>query len=298
MKPLSRTTWFLATLLCAATTLGLAAAPAGAQSNYSTQSRYSEWKGTQESGEADSLISNLRTLIDKATQERAADPLFLQDLTDILDAYENPWGMRVLFDDFRDGNYTANPAWQVSAGQFKVEPRGANSGLRSVVGRGLQTGSQGLNTLLGALLQPQGAATYASIYTPVKIANAFAVRIELTSRDRFGRLDFGPYQGSSGATAYRIAYMPGAPNGLVLQRVTAQGAVAIGKSSGPLNFEDGRPHVIDWTRDKAGRMVVNVDGRDVITVQDTQVRRGFDGFYWINSGGTYWLRSIAVDSAG
>lgn len=272
--------------------IAFAAAPAAAQSRYST------WEGTQESGEVGDLVENLRALIDEAERARAADPLFLEDLRDILGAYENPWGVRVLFDDFRDGNYTSNPTWQVSAGQFRIDPRGTNSGLRSAIGRGVDTGSGGLNSLLGAILQPQGQATYASIYTPLQFANAFAVRFELTSRDRFGRLDFGPYQGASGNVAYRLAYFPGAPVGLQLQRLTAKGAVVIGQSAGPVNFEDGKPHVIDWTRDKAGRMVVAVDGEDAISAQDTQIRKPFEGFLMINSGGTYWVRSISIDAAG
>ncbi len=281
-----------AMLLGAAAIAGLATAPATGQTT-----RYDTWEGTQESGEVDDLVANLRALIEEAEQARAADPLFLEDLKDILDAYENPWSARVLFDDFRDGNFTANPTWQVSAGQFKVDPRGANSGLKSSIGQPLATGTQGLGGLIGALLQPQGQATYASIYTAVAFSNSFAVRFELTSRDRFGRLDFGPYLGPSGATAYRIAYLPGAANGLLLQRITPKGATVIGQSSGPINFENGKPHVIDWTRDKAGNMVVSVDGQDAIAVQDTQIRKPFDGFLLVNSGGSYWVRSISIDAA-
>ena len=261
----------------------------------SAQTKYNQWEGNQESGEIDDLVANLRELIDEAADARAADPLFLEDLNDLLAAYENPWGTRVLFDDFRDGNFNANPTWQVSAGQFKVDARGPNSGLKTSIGAA--AGGQ-LNQLLGALLQPQqGQSQYASIFTPVKFANAFAVRFEFASRDRAGRFDFGPYQGASGSNAYRLAYMPGAATGLQLQRISSQGTQIIGQSSGPIAFEDGKPHVIDWTRDKQGRMVVTVDDKQVIAAQDAQLKKPFDGFLMINSGGTYWVRSVSVDAA-
>jgi hypothetical protein len=44
-------------------------------------------------------------------------------------------------------------------------------------------------------------------------------------------------------------------------------------------------------------MVVTVDDKQVIAAQDTQLRKPFDGFLLINSGGTYWVRSVSVDAA-
>jgi len=283
------TRWPLAAALLAATCFG-AAVPATAET-----SRYSEWKGDQESGGVDSLIENLRGLIEEGERARAADPMFLEDLRNVLDAFENPWGVRALYDDFRDGNFTANPTWQISAGQWKIDRSGATQGLKSNVGAPQIGGN--LNNLLGALLQPQqGTAQYASIYTPVKFGNPFAMRFEFGSRDAKGRLDFGPYQGAAGNIAYRLAYIPGAANGLLLQRVTAQGTTVIGQSPGPLNLSDGRAHVVELTRDKAGRMEALVDGNSVISVQDTRIRGGFDGFLIINSAGSFGVRSVSVDS--
>lgn len=269
-----------------------AGAPAAAQ-----DSRYSAWGGGS-TPEVQAFLDRLNALIDEATRAKAADPVFLQDLRDLVNEFQNPWQVRVLHDDFRDGNFTRNPAWTVSAGQFSVDTKGGTTGLKSAVAvPGAQAANQNLATaILGALLQPQGAgARYASIYTPVALSNAFAIRLELVSGERVGRIDFGPYQGASGAVAYRLAYLPGAAQPLQLQRVTSKGTAVIASSSQPLNLEDGRPHSFDWTRDRSGRMVVAVDGQPVIDVVDTGIRQPFDGFLVINSGGTYWVRSVTID---
>jgi hypothetical protein len=39
-----------------------------------------------------------------------------------------------------------------------------------------------------------------------------------------------------------------------------------------------------------------VDGNSVISVQDTRIRGGFDGFLIINSAGSFGVRSVSVDS--
>src|SRR3990172_2167540 len=92
--------------------------------------------------------------------------------------------------------------------------------------------------------QPGGPQS-ASIYTPVRISNAFALRLELTSKERAGRLDFGPYQGASGNLAYRLAYRPGARPGLQLLRIGPQSTAVIASYDQPLALEDGWPPVVD-----------------------------------------------------
>jgi len=287
----------LATLLLSAGILGtaLAAPPAGAEE----QPRYGAWAGAQTSAEVKALIDQLNALIDEADKAQAADPQFIEDLRAALDNFQNPWQVRLLQDDFRDGNYTANPAWTVSAGQFKVDLRGSSSiGLRSQVALpGTQaSGKDVAAALLGALLQqPAATAKYASIFTPVKITNAFAMRFELYSKEKGGRLDLGPYQGSAGNVAYRIAYFPGAQPSLQLLRIGSQGTTVIASHNAALNLEDGALHVIEWTRDRAGAMTVALDGKTLITASDRGIRDPFDGFLMINSGGSYWLRSITID---
>ena len=42
-------------------------------------------------------------------------------------------------------------------------------------------------------------------------------------------------------------------------------------------------------------MNVLLDGRDMMQATDRTISKPFDGFLVINSGGTYWVRTITVD---
>lgn len=279
----------------------------GAALALAQETTYQPWSGNETSPEIDEIVTSLEKLIDQAERDRAADPQFLEDLRAVLADYSNPWQARLLFDDFRDGEYLRNPAWTVVSGQFRVDRKGNYTGLRStIIPPGYATGQRQSGgdlaaTILGTLLnQPaatQPGAQYAAIHTPVKVSNSFAVRIEFASGERFGRFDFGPYQGPSGTTAYRVAYLPGQKDSLRLLRITPKGTVAIGVYKGVLNLEDGRRHVIEWTRDRSGKMVVSLDGKDVIAANDKNILKPFDGFLMINGGGSYWVRSVTVDGA-
>jgi hypothetical protein len=284
---------------------GLALGSAAAQDS---ATKYQPWRGA-DTGTEDvaKLVDELEKLIAQAEKDRAADPQFLSDLRGILAAYQNPWTTRLLYDDFRDGNYTTSPKWTVSSGAFKVDTKGNNTGLRSTIlapGTAVQPTGNLAADFLGALLtgpnaqQSTSTDPYAAIYTPVRVSNAFAARVEFVSGERRGRFDFGPYQGQSGTVAYRVAYLPGqTTDSLRLIRITSKGAVAIGTYKGALNLEDGRRHVIEWTRDRHGSMIVSVDGKDLISVADRSIVQPFDGFLMINSGGTYWVRSVTLDGS-
>jgi hypothetical protein len=290
--------------LCLATALGLGLALGGAAAE-DTSSKYQQWPGADNSSDdVNKLVQDIQKLIDQAERDKAADPQFLDDLRGVLADYQNPWTTRLLYDDFSDGNYTANPTWTVSGGVFKVKKDGFNIGLKSsVIPQGVTPQQQSTGNvvldILNATNQKQQQPTsfqYCAIYTPVKITNAFAARIEFTSADRFGRMDFGPYQGASGAVAYRIAYLPNQTNdSLRLIRITSKGAVAIATYKGGLNLEDGRRHVLEWTRDRNGVMNVVLDGQDMMRATDRTITSPFDGFLMINSGGTYWVRSVTLD---
>src|SRR5215475_56357 len=119
--------------LCLATVLGLGLATGGAVAQDET-SKYQQWTGTETgSDDINKLVQDIQKLIDQAVRDKAADPQFLDDLRGVLDDYQNPWTTRLLYDDFRDGNYTTNPAWTVSNGVFKVKKDGFNIGLKSSV---------------------------------------------------------------------------------------------------------------------------------------------------------------------
>jgi hypothetical protein len=293
------------------------------------QSRYREWKTQPQTGELPELLDNLRKLTDQAEQSRAADPAFLDDLRKLTNAYQDrysyaaQWPVRLIHDDFHDGNYTRNPAWTVVAGTWQVITKGNTSALHNAVSKaeaaaapsapGPATTQDVLTNVFGAIVgQQSGRGTptqppttpvhptpesSASILLPVAITNAFAARLEFTSRDPGGRFDFGPYVGQHGDTSYRVTYAPAAESGLVLSRVTNHGTQLLGSSNGRVGLEDDKPHVIDWRRDQAGKMTVALDGEQVIEATDTDIRKPFDGLTMINGGGAYWIHTIAVNGA-
>lgn len=268
------------------------------------ETRYSEWQGANPaSGDIAGFLKQLKAMIEEAAAAKAADPLFIQDLRDLVASYENPINAVLFYDDFKDGNFSQNPAWTVSAGQWGVDRKGANTGLTSIIiPPGQIAGTSGkvtIGNVLGAILMPQGQTTqqasYASIYTPAPISNVFRMKVDLASIERFGRLDFGPYQGQSGNYAYRVTYFPNAAVGLQLQRVTPQGVATLASYNKPLFLEDGKSHLIEFQRNPGGAMTVAVDGTLLLNATDNTIKDPFNGLLLINSGGRYIFKAIAIE---
>jgi uncharacterized caspase-like protein len=201
--------------------------------------------------------------------------------TGALGRYENPWDKRLFSDNFSGAGPKPDPPWQVTTGEIVIDRR---YGLHSII---KQSGADDIG--------------FAAAILPLKVESAFSLRVVLTSRMVQGvagpRFEFGPYQGANARAGYRLAYTPNARAGtpsLELLRLSSRGTSTLELTDKALKFEDGKSHVIEWTRDRGGRMVVKVDGAEVINVTDRSFRDAFDGIALVNSGGDYALRSIAV----
>lgn len=272
-----------------------------------TTQQYQPWQGSN----MQKLLAELKAKIAQAEKDQAASPDFLADLKALQAKYEAlaanptpapapapaaiPAGTVLLSDNFSDGDFSANPAWKVSAGQWGVDLGGKNIGLVSKI----RPQKVNVNSVLGALLAPQGTGQaqqgeFASIYTPVKVPNAFVFKVKLTSKDKQGALNLGLYQGASGNVLYRMVYQPGAAPGLSIQRVSAQGATTIAAYNGGINLEDGRAHELSLIRDTLGNMTLLLDNQIAANVKDTQIQGDFAGVLLINAGGAYWIREISV----
>ena len=278
-----------------------------ADSTTTTTPQYTQWSGTKDQ-QMKTLIAELKAKIAAAEQSQAASPDFLADLKALsakFDALQSSMsttptatgpasGTQVFSDTFSDGDYTNNPTWKVSAGTWTVDPNGSNHGLTSKI----RAQKVNLNNVLGALLNAQSNTQtqnqFASIYTPVKIPNAFALKVTLTSKDKQGGLNLGVYQGSAGTTLYRMVYQPGASPGFAIQKVTSAGATTLGSSSGGANLEDGQAHTLVFSRDASGNMTATLDGNSVVTAKDTSLTGDMTGLLFVNSGGAYWLREVTV----
>jgi hypothetical protein len=288
--------------------VAFAAAPM-VQADTATTQQYQPWAGAT-GQQLKSLIAELKAKITAAEQSQAASPDFLADLKALAAKYEALQtsgaatgtgsgmapGTQIFQDTFADGNYTSSPAWKVSAGTWTVDSNGTNRGLNSKV----RAQKLNINNVLGALLNSQSGSTgqnqFASIYTPVKIPNAFALKVTMTSKDKQGALNLGAYQGASGSTLYRMVYQPGAAPGIAIQKVTSSGATTLGSYNSVVNLEDGNAHTLVFSRDAQGSMKVTLDDQSVATAKDTSLTGDMTGLLFVNSGGAYYLRDVTVTS--
>ncbi|MFQ5356396.1 MAG: hypothetical protein ACE5DY_07930, partial [Mariprofundaceae bacterium] len=243
------------------------------------------------------LINELNRLIQQGERDRLASPGFLDQLRGVSRQYNWPWKKTVLFDDFRDGNFTQNPRWINQGGDFWIVREGLRTQFKGVQSTPAQ-GNQGTkDALLGLLLDQvikdgaQGTtATQADIFTDARTGNAVAVTLELSSstqKQTRGHLEWG-LTGTGqapGSAGYRLVYYTGTKPALELQRI-ARGRTSIIEAYERGNLlEDGQKHQIIWQRYADGRMVVQLDKRIIMQAVDRGINQGAGRFYITNRGG-------------
>jgi hypothetical protein len=254
------------------------------------------------------FVNELRQLVDKADRAKAADPKFLHDLRQLASRYDKPL-LRTLFnDDFRDGNFTRDPAWQLVSGKFWVAP---NMGLRSRVEQYQSSSNEQPadigEVLLGTLLEElakdkkkeaekdkQFRYEPAVIRLDHRIPNAFVMRAELVSEQPRGRVDFALYQDSQKLNGYRLTYTPGSKQPFQFLRVTERGEAVIDTYRKPVNLEDNQVHTLEWRRDQGGKMTLTLDDALLFSTEDSWLRNDFNGFALVNNGGEYTLHRITL----
>lgn len=298
----------------------------------SSGNRYSSWNnpdsaaGAVDPAAAGDFAKELRDLVDEAEKSRAANPVLLRDLRALADRYDNPWNAQVFYDDFRDGDFTRDPAWAVTSGEFWVE-RGY--GLRSVIEPGAAAPASSANTsqkvsknelaaaVFGAVLnralggkqqaqqpaqqQAPAPAQRAAIHVAKTLPNAFAIKAEITAWQKNGEFAIGPYQGLNGqkepSAGYKLIYRGGADRSLELVRYNSRGVRIVDTYDKALDLADQAVHVFEWTRTTSGDMVIQVDGKALIRTNDRGFRDAFSGFAMENSGGDNVLARLSVHGA-
>lgn len=303
----------------------LVAGPAGAQSDrYSSNWGTPPSQATPQSGgdsAAQRLVDELGRLVDQAEKARAADPVFLRDLRDLARRFDWPWSVRLLFDDWSDGEIASNPAWRSSGAPVAVDPR---YGVRTSVSAGpvapktaqreekpADVAAQIFGQILrqatrgqdGGNEQPAPDAAPANVselVTTAALSNAFALELDMAVNVRpaagdYGRLELGIGQGA-GRYGYRLAALIGAPGGstLELMRVGARGSTVAERVTTKIDLADGATHRLQLTRDRAGAMRLLVDGAVVAELSDRAFNDGFDRVLIVNRGGDYTLRAVAA----
>ena len=147
--------------------------------------------------------------------------------------------------------------------------------------------------------------SYAAVIAPIKISNAFALEMEITSRAVHGltdgRLEMGPYQGKQANAGYRLAYTPnptkGAPSWELL-KISSRGTSTLELHEKDFRLEDEQAHKLIWTRDRDGAMVISVDDKELFRATDRSFRDPFVGFAIVNSGGDVAVRRIVILGTG
>lgn len=276
--------------------------------------RYSDRTAEQE------MVDELRGLIDRAQRQRAARPSFLRDLGALADRHDYPWRRAIVREDFGDGDFTHNPQWRVASGEWvmnwsgglysRVRP-GRRSDLRQSNRDDRQsnklTGEDIAKAIFEGLLnRPNKKSTQggrasrgpAQIFLRQRITSAFAMRAVFAANsgrqgDDWGGFDFGVIDNQRRARGYRLSYTPA--TGLTLLRTSGQNARAIAGSDRGFRLDGRRDHVIDWSRDRQGHFHVRLDGQELFAVTDRESGRNFEGFYLINRGGEFILRSLTID---
>ena len=258
------------------------------------------------------LVDQLKELIRGAEKDQRSSPWLSKQLRELVRRYDWPWRGSLLHDDFRDGDYTYNPSWIVSNGDFRVV-RG--SGLRTVFDttrqgrrvvdrRGDNPAMDLFEGIFGGArereprsdLQPASLST-AEIYTRLSITNAFAVKLQLKFRgnpDGDNRLEFGPYLNDERNLGYRLAYESGNRPSLSLLRIAPGRSAIIETYDRGLDLEDGNPHIIEWRRGDDSEMVVLLDDKEIIRTVDRAHSGSFNGFNIVNKGGIYELKEISI----
>ena len=262
----------------------------------------------------ENLLQDLKSATQHAADQQTAKPKFLGALRKIIQAYDAPGQVELLFDDFRDGDLTTNPAWIVESGSFRVaQGAGLRSQFTPVVSEptAAPAQQQGLGSaLLGAVateLQKSvtdtvqataPVAALAELYTPFALSNTFTVKLQFqtgaqdTAAER--HFEFGPYQGAQRDSGYRLVYRTGPQPTLELQRLTNGRSAVVETSSQVSQLGDMRAHSIEWQRKSDGTMAVRLDGEVIIETADKATQTAFTGFTVINRGGDYTVQEITI----
>ncbi len=264
----------------------------------------------QEGEELRSLLDELEEQIERAERERVADPWFIEELRSLHQRYDEPWQELVYDADFLAGDLREVPSpWQVMAGRVDID---WNRGLRSTAQPtpGEERRGPIAQELLGSILEEafrretiqeerRDAAGPARYYLPASISNAFDIQINMTQRppqDATGRYALSVFQGRPEGHSYSLDVTTSTQDevAFALVRRSPDGEAETIETSGEHRLQATEEHELRWTRDRAGRMVVMVDGETALEAQDDGLQDRWNGFAVTNAGGDLAFAQIEI----
>lgn len=265
------------------------------------------------------LVDKLQAITEKARRERAADRWLLTSLEELVERYNWPWRDTLVTEDFSDGNFHQDPAWQVRSGRFWVDGRlGLRSRSTQELSREPAAPQQPARNedigkaLLGALLQgalnnnrqnapdpePQQESRYqpAEIQLPLAIPNVFAAEVELSVHNapsEEGQVELGIFQAADGNSGYMLVLYTGRRASIeLLSRRSGRSSVIDRVDIDDIS--DGNSHQLQWRRDGNGQIEVLLDDKQLIRARDQSFRYPFKQFSVTNRSGDFAVANVTI----
>ncbi len=271
--------------------------------------------GAPDNPELQALVDQLRTITDKARQQRAADRWLLNELDALIEEHEWPWRNILLKEDFSDGNYDRNPAWDLISGQFWVDSRlGLRSRSEAPAPPESDTSSKQQDlgkAILGALLQEalkgdkdrqSGAAEDrqrngpAEIQLAKRIPTVFALQLTFsihTPPQVAGELAISLLRQRSGESGYQLLILSGdQPTLELLSKINGRTRIIDRIALDKMN--DGGSHILEWRRSSSGMIDVIMDGRSLVQNRDHTFRNPFSQLSLLNRSGDFAVSQIIL----
>ncbi len=263
-----------------------------------------------------SLLDELQQKVDEADKRMVAHPKFLDELRALVEKYRGKIRNIFFSDDFSDGNFTKNPAWQVKSGQFRIDRDkrlwskvSTYAPVTTTTEKPLSTEEQAIGILLRGIMgldqkdQPQQESATsepgeAIIKIGANIEPAFEIDISFVSESEWGSMEVVLLGGSPEKPRYRLIYQAAASESRPIEIIRERSgrAYTIESALRYPNLDDGKPHRLQWVRDLNGTMKVLVDGQEILQTVEVYYRDVFSGLALINKGGTYAWDSVKAMS--
>ncbi|MCP3670623.1 MAG: SEL1-like repeat protein [Gammaproteobacteria bacterium] len=249
------------------------------------------------------LVGELKSLIEKIKTNKAADRWVIKDLRKLVKKNQRPWPHLLMHEKFSKRKYRLSNKWEVVSGKFHVRP---GAGLLSNAKATYSSRNDNRKELAAAILKSfiKGDNRHfkkhktAQITSKQIISNAFATKARFNSIERKSRIAIMLSRGKKKDSGYRLILdTDGKRDKISLVHVSRSGRTIIESFRGQLGLSDGAPHTAEWTRNKAGKMAVAIDGKELFRTHDTNISKGFSQISITNIGGDYMLRDLMLFDA-
>lgn len=210
-------------------------------------------------------------------------------------AKDKAFPVRLLVDDFEDGDYTSNPSWEVARGSYTVENGKLVSRVEVAESDDEEdSGYEGFSwdqLTTSSADETTGVSPPALIYTKTPLSNAFSLRLDHRFVGGAGKMVLGVYQVKRGKLGYRVVIDPQRVVRLIRLGET-QGRVVVANAK--LDLDGDASMRIVWSRHEDGRHVVRLGETKYLDVVDPYFEEPFDGFFILNRMGEQQTDRVAA----